>query len=308
VSAKEQIAKLEALLARVSSRANAPRIVASSARSTVAPVASVAPVAPVAAPTPPAPPVQLRDPAPPPAPQPPAPPPPVVVAVKTPDVEAPEIPAAAKSDARLIAAKAVDPLDFDAAVDSTETLHDAHLETISVDEAAPDVEVLDAPEDEPAPSSSRRPISPPPAEEIAETAFGADDLAPPPRHTPPPESGRLPAAPELAPVIDADDEVEDITGVHHSPASPASPAGEGPAAAAAAEESDALAKSGEHEGLSSPPDEITPPPAVVSRVELTPHVARPERTASAPVADAIGQAMAFAPATFGELLDATLAL
>jgi hypothetical protein len=211
-----------------------------------------------------------------------------------------QIPVAAKSDARLIAAKPVEPLDLDTPADSVETLHDTHLESIPVEDTGPDVEVT---EEEPAPSSSRRPISPPAAEEIAETAFGADDLAAPPRHTPPPESGRLPAAPELAPVIDVDDEAQDITGVHHTPA------GERPAvAAAAADETDALARSGEHEGLSSPPDEVTPPPAIVSGVALTPHIARPERTATAPVVDPIGQAMAFSPATFGELLDATLSL
>jgi hypothetical protein len=243
----------------------------------------------------------VRPPAPPPA----AAVPPILVGLSEPDIdvvhEAPEIPVAAKSDARLIAAKAVEPLDLDSTSDSSETLLDAHLESIPVEEAAPDLEVT---EEEPAPSSSRRPISPPAAEEIAETAFGADDLAAPPRHTPPPESGRLPAAPELAPVIDVDDEVQDITGVHHMPA------GDRPAAtlAAASEESDVLARSGEHEGHSSPPDEVTPPPAVVSRVALTPHIARPERDASAAVAETIGQAMAFAPATFGDLLDATLSL
>jgi hypothetical protein len=277
VSAKEQITKLEALLARVSSRANEPRIAA-------AHTAAPAPAAP-----PPAPPTLVVS-------------PPIVVGVSEPDIdvvhETTETPAAAKSDARLIAAKPAESLDLDSAVDSSETLLDAHLESIPVEEAPPDVEV---PEEEPAPSSSRRPISPPAAEEIAETAFGADDLSPPPRHTPPPESGRLPAAPELAPVIDVDDEVQDITGVHHTPAA------ERPAAPAV-EDTDSLARSGEHEGLSSSPDEVTPPPAAVSRVALTPHIARPERSASAPVGDPIGQAMAFSPATFGELLDATLAL
>ncbi len=288
MSAKEQITKLEELLARVSSRAHEPRLALARA---AAPVSA----APVLVVTPPPAPVVAAPVAPP------APPPPIVVAMPAPDAdleETREIPVAAKSDARLIAAKPVEPLDLDTTSDSVETLNDTHLESIPVEDAGPDIEVA---EEEPAPSSSRRPISPPAAEEIAETAFGADDLAAPPRHTPPPESGRLPAAPELAPVIDVDDEAQDITGVHHMPA------GDRPAAAAA-EETDAMARSGEHEGLSSPPDEITPPPAVVSRVALTPHIARPERSASAPVVDAIGQAMAFSPATFGELLDATLSL
>ncbi len=300
MSAKEQIAKLEALLTRVSSRANEPRVAGAHAHAH-APTAA----APVAAPAP----VPVAAPAPTPAPA------PVAVAVATPPIrvsepevdvarEAIEIPVAAKSDARLIAVKAVEPFDLDAPVDSSATLTDAPRESIPVEEVAAELEVVEEDDvedvEESAPSSSRRPIAPPPAEEIAETAFGAEDLAEPPRHTPPPESGRLPAAPELSPVIDAgdEDEVEVITGVHHTPANER---------ATPDKEPDALARSGEHEGLSSPPDEVTPAPAV-SRVELTPHVARPERTASAAVADTLGQAMAFSPATFGELLDATLSL
>jgi hypothetical protein len=47
---------------------------------------------------------------------------------------------------------------------------------------------------EEAPASSRRPVAPEPEERLAEMAFGAEEPRPP-RHTPPPESGRLPAAP-----------------------------------------------------------------------------------------------------------------
>jgi hypothetical protein len=46
-----------------------------------------------------------------------------------------------------------------------------------------------------APASSRRPVAPEPEERLAEMAFGAEEPRPP-RHTPPPESGRLPAAPQ----------------------------------------------------------------------------------------------------------------
>jgi hypothetical protein len=281
VSAKEQITKLETLLARVSSRANEPRV-AHARPQAPAHIQAAAPAVVVA------PPPALVAKA-----------PPIVVAMNEPDIdvvqEAAEVPVAAKSDARLIAAKAVEPLDLESTSDTSETLLEAHLESIPVEDVGPELEVAE--EEDPAPSSSRRPISPP-ADELAETAFGADDLAEPPRHTPPPESGRLPAAPELAPVIDADDEAQDITGVHHSTA-------ERPVT----RDADVLARSGEHEGLSSSaPDEVTPPPALASRVALTPHVARPERTASAAVVDTIGEAMAFSPATFGDLLDATLSL
>ncbi len=47
---------------------------------------------------------------------------------------------------------------------------------------------------EPAPASSRRPVMPEPGEHLDQMAFGSGE-APPPLHTPPPESGRVPAAP-----------------------------------------------------------------------------------------------------------------
>lgn len=47
---------------------------------------------------------------------------------------------------------------------------------------------------EPAPASSRRPVMPEAEERLARMAFGAEE-APPPLHTPPPESGRVPASP-----------------------------------------------------------------------------------------------------------------
>jgi hypothetical protein len=64
-------------------------------------------------------------------------------------------------------------------------------------------------EEQEAPVSSRRPVAPPPEARLEEMAFGNAEPAPP-RHTPPPESGRLPAAPDAA----SDVEFEgDITGV-----------------------------------------------------------------------------------------------
>jgi hypothetical protein len=47
---------------------------------------------------------------------------------------------------------------------------------------------------EPAPASSRRPVMGEPDDRLERMAFGAEE-APPPLHTPPPESGRVPAAP-----------------------------------------------------------------------------------------------------------------
>jgi hypothetical protein len=60
-------------------------------------------------------------------------------------------------------------------------------------------------EEEEAPISSRRTVSSQPEERLAQMAFGGDE-PPQPLHTPPPESGRLPAA--TSPDYDAD-----ITGV-----------------------------------------------------------------------------------------------
>ncbi len=61
-----------------------------------------------------------------------------------------------------------------------------------------------------APASSRRPVAAEPEEQIAEVAFGNEEPKQPPRHTPPPESGRLPAGP-----IEEFD--ADVTGVRTAP-------------------------------------------------------------------------------------------
>jgi len=65
------------------------------------------------------------------------------------------------------------------------------IEPVHQEEAAPEIEQV--PQEE-APISSRRPVMPEPEERLAEMAFGAAEPSPP-RHTPPPESGRLPAVP-----------------------------------------------------------------------------------------------------------------
>lgn len=124
---------------------------------------------------------------------------------------------------------------------------------------------------EPAPASSRRPVEPE-EEQLADMAFGPS--APqPPRHTPPPESGRLPAAPP-----DEFDDV-DVTGVR---------------------DATALANT----DLAEP---------VAARVELradpiVPEATRPTLTSVGDVADVVGPAPKFLPKTFAELLEATLSL
>ncbi len=120
------------------------------------------------------------------------------------------------------------------------------------------------------PASSRRPVTAPPEERLAELAFGAEE--PPPRHTPPPKSGRLPAPPpgEFDP---------DVTGVR----------------AATAVSAD---------------DEIAPVSEQREPSVLSAHAVRPNLGSgpSVHVPDVIGEAQSFAPATFLALLDASLSL
>ena len=123
---------------------------------------------------------------------------------------------------------------------------------------------------EEAPISSRRPVAPP-EERLAELAFGAGEPLPP-RHTPPPKSGRLPAPP--ATEFDGD-----VTGVRDAVALPTAGA------------------------------DATRPAAQASRPGvLAPQAVRPNLVSEPRVADVIGDAQAFAPSTFFELLDASLAL
>jgi hypothetical protein len=120
-----------------------------------------------------------------------------------------------------------------------------------------------------APASSRRPVAPPPDEPLADMAFDADESQPP-RHTPPPESGRLPASP--AQEFDAD-----VTGVRTAP-----------------------------QQVESVPDAdlVEAQPRVLVAEEI-----RADLSSSADdVSDVVGEAQAFAPATFAAWLDAALGL
>jgi hypothetical protein len=81
-------------------------------------------------------------------------------------------------------------------------------EVVSSEETLSPEQVEEVEEIEEAPASSRRPLAPPAGERLEEMAFGAVEPEPP-RHTPPPESGRLLAAPEVE--FDGD-----ITGVRDS--------------------------------------------------------------------------------------------
>ena len=175
MSKAHTIARLESLLARIHSRAEGPRVVAA-ARVVAAPAAP-GPVPVMHAPPPREAPAVTEaeivvD---------------VEVQVATPETvlavvveEEPAPPAALESREQLVAA-----------------------EPAPVAESAP-VEI-EVEEEVRAPISSRRPIPPQPEEQLAAMAFGAEEPQPA-RHTPPPESGRLLAAP----AADFDAEVTEV--------------------------------------------------------------------------------------------------
>jgi hypothetical protein len=170
--------------------------------------------------------------------------------------EEPVIPESAESRERLVAAEpvALDGSELSAAREAApDSLPPGDLEAAAAEEAI-----------EEGPASSRRPVVPEPEERLAAMAFGSEEPAPP-RHTPPPESGRLPAAP-----IEEFD--GDVTGVRDAPSHPQ----------AAARASIAT--------------------------ELEPQATRPAIAPSDEVADVLGEAQRFSPATFLALLDASLAL
>jgi hypothetical protein len=119
------------------------------------------------------------------------------------------------------------------------------------------------------PASSRRPVTSPPEERLAELAFGTEEPQPA-RHTPPPKSGRLPAPPAVE--FDAD-----VTGVRAAPG-------------AAADDEVPLPSA---------------PPSVLAAQPIRPNL---ESGPSVVAPDVIGEAQRFAPSTFLALLDASLSL
>jgi hypothetical protein len=264
VSAIQTIAKLEALLARVRSRVAEPR----PARGVgAAPGAAHLPL-----------PDELLDEEPD---QPTLPPPPVAA---SPAAAAPYAPAPARTPPPAAPALELS-VDVDVSVEEPVAREPAPAEPAAVSDAVGSRERMvaaepvrrealpselfepaaEAPPAAPPPSadeeveeppvSSRRPLAPQPEERLAEMAFGAEEPRPP-LHTPPPESGRLPAAPAL-------EFVEEDTGIRAA---------------------------------------VVPPPAVVA--ETT----RAELTGAGRAAAMHGAVPSFKPATFAELLDATLAL
>jgi hypothetical protein len=173
------------------------------------------------------------------------------------------VPAALESRERLLAAE---PLDSDAsAADASPTEARAGEAVPAQGPEAPSDEEIDE-----APASSRRPVGSQPEERLAEMAFGTEDPSPP-RHTPPPESGRLPA---IAPAEEFD---FDTTGVREAAKKPA-------------------------------PRSPEPQPEPQAPPEIAPVAVRAEIATSSAVADVVGHAERAMPSRFVELLDASLGL
>jgi len=192
VSKAETLSRLEVLLERVRVRAGARG--GSAASSTPATVEAVSP-APVEEP------VQLSTWTPPP---PDGPAPDVAIAIDVDYVETAQVtlpdsrsedPPADRFDSteRLVVAGSADDA-ADELIPDPEPVENGE-EPVEATQSASDAPVDEAAEPEPAPASSRRPVMmTEPDDRLERIAFGAED-ARPPLHTPPPESGRVPAAP-----------------------------------------------------------------------------------------------------------------
>lgn len=374
MSAQERIAKLEALLARVTSRAGEARpartdgAVAAATKvngpgsvaRALAPSSGATPAPAEAAPTrshaplPAAPPVEVATNRPPsvvPAPTTPAPVPvrpqapplaasPVATAHVEPEEteelnldvvqlesvrppparpEAPVADDASESRERLVAAPPVEeqtealtlpPARHDAegehpAVASDGRAGDDDAPVLELSADSPDVEVSAADIDvEEPPASSRRTIAQAPAEPpLEELAFGDAHAPPPMPHAPPPESGRQMALTQAN--LDFESEA---TGVQSKPDETIIKAPSIPPPASA--EAAAARPKTVPPSAPPPPVQVAAPrsvPPAAPAVVTTPEVVRPSLEAK-PVAEFVGQRPAFAPANFGELLDATLAL
>jgi hypothetical protein len=218
LSRSQTISRLETLLERIRVRAGQPR--AGVRTAAAAPSAQVAPFAQFA------PPAQEESPAPT------VPPPadiPLPADMETTLVQRARSPLATEADVVVdvdvqeVSAEAVIDVGADEVVvaesmESRERLVAAEpvAESDTVTEVVPPEVLEESPADvlsaveevEEAPLSSRRPVALQPEERLADMAFGAEEPRPP-RHTPPPESGRLPAAPDV--------EFEaDVTGVREA--------------------------------------------------------------------------------------------
>jgi hypothetical protein len=130
-------------------------------------------------------------------------------------VEETLVPEALESRERLVAAEPVAPEPATVETIAPGAIEDEPTVAIAVEPEPPPeltaeaAELISEEDIEEAPVSSRRAVAAQPEERLAEMAFGAEEPRPP-RHTPPPESGRLPAAP-------AAEYDGDVTGVREAP-------------------------------------------------------------------------------------------
>ena len=346
MNTQERIAKLEGILARVTDRAKAPRGVSvqvAEVSSHVDPAESATPEvqardartsapapAPAAPPlTPPPPSVDVE-----------------VEVVDVKQVSEPPISIDVSSDDEVESSeRGVSPADEprgEVAEEPLQSVVPAEVAAEASADFAKEPERVPEPEPEPEhtpepPASSRRPIAL--ESKLEDLAFG--DVAPPEAlHTPPPESGRQVASPadldfdsDFTGVRSKENDEADVEVVHSPPPPPLDlPTSDvvfadlGPSDVAAADLAPAdlapvapveLARvelpSGEHPSTDlvsaepAPVEEATPSPVESAVVASAPEVilaTLPET----PAAIFEGSAKVFKPATFGELLEATLAL
>jgi hypothetical protein len=221
-----------------------------------------------------------------------------------------------ESRERLVAAApAFEATDLAPEVAPLPAIEGARAAEVPVASEEPPPEIISDVEDvEEAPVSSRRPVALEPEQRLAEMAFGAEEPSPP-RHTPPPESGRLPAAPPLA-------EFGDITGVRDASAPAHRLEGadvrrpdrrEGADAntdVAAAEDAPVAAPVEVVAAFPAtvPAQPFPQPPAAEPLRALVPESTHAVIAPSDAVGDVLGEAQRFAPPSFVALLDASLAL
>jgi hypothetical protein len=315
-TSKQRVAKLEKLLERVLARAAEPRPVQVIAATPAPSHTADGGAAHAVEPSPPPKPVEIAKPAPPPLPPPPAPEPePLEVDLESlpePVIELPRKEVAppmealqAQDDRQSIERlKTSPPAAGPSEAEPTLTDDAPHLEVSGEVEAVEvSVEEVEVPMEEPAPSSSRRPLTSPPMEKpLEELAFGEEQ--PPAIHTPPPESGKLPAAPELVEFDTDTTGVRDAQKAAPPPLPPPLPPPVPPPLPARALVEPMPAP--KREPIVAAPPPLPPPPQAPPKLE--PVLTRATLEASAPVADVVGKVAAFEPATFGDLLDATLSL
>jgi hypothetical protein len=159
------------------------------------------------------------------------------------------------------------------------------MDVTELDLESPEEHDQEHDEEEEPPISSRRVVSAEPEERLAEMAFGAEEpLAP--IHTPPPESGRLPAAPG------GFEPEADLAESGRLPASPP----------------ETFEADPDITGVRSATPLLPLRPLQPMTKELVAEATQVARAPSEEVVDVIAEAQRFAPSTFVALLDASLGL